>query len=495
MSSVGITRSTVVAIVEETTAGELLAPTSGSDFLPYISADLSFEAESLDNEEIFNDLGKAKKIIGDETPTGELTGYLKNSGVVATEPDYGLLYESLLGTVTTAAAELDTVSGSTANVVNLDVGEGVLRPVGSAVMIKHASGYDVRNVSAVNTDALTMSFSLDNAPGTGVLIGRPITYSPGTTFPTFSFWKYDSNGHAVEAEAGCVTKELSIEADASGLVGTSFSFEGIKYYFNPIEITATSRFLDFNDGSDRSVTLTEAWYRNPKELATHIETLLNDSASSIVFTVTYSDTTGKFTIAGDGAFSIEFATGANTANTVAPKIGFAVSDSASATSHVSVNAQTLTASYTPSVDNVAPIVFKDSELFIGTQSQNLCKCPTNVSITISKETEKVKCACEETGVKEIISIGREVTLSATIVLDKFEVSTFDQLLNNTSIQASLTIGPKSSRNWIPGKCVNMYLRNCTITKRNITGDNFFIAEIELSGFVTSDSKDFYLNMI
>jgi hypothetical protein len=251
----------------------------------------------------------------------------------------------------------------------------------------------------------------------------------------------------------------------------------------------------FNDGSDKSVTLTEAWYRNPKELASHIETLLNDSASSIVFTVTYSDTTGKFTIAGDSAFAIEFATGANTANTVAPKIGFAVSDSTSATSHVSANAQTLTAGYTPSVDNVDPIVFKDSELFIGTQSQNLCKCPTNVSITISKETEKVKCACEETGVKQIISIGREVTLSATIVLDKYEVSTFDQLLNNTSIQASLTIGPKANRNWIPGKCVNMYLRNCTIVKRNITGDNFFTAEIELSGFVTSDSKDFYLNMI
>jgi hypothetical protein len=137
--AVGITRSTVVAIKEETTAGELLAPAAGTDFLPYISANLSFEAESLDNEEIFNDLGKAKKIIGDETPTGELTGYLKNSGVVATEPDYGLLYESLLGTVTTAAAELDTVSGSTANVVNLDSGEGSLRPVGSAVMIKHAS--------------------------------------------------------------------------------------------------------------------------------------------------------------------------------------------------------------------------------------------------------------------------------------------------------------------------------------------------------------------
>jgi len=498
--AVGIKRSSVFAIKEESTAGELIAPTSADNFLPLKSGfEMTYEAEALDNEEILNDLGKGKSFKGDESVTGTHEAYAKNSGVVATAPDAALLYESILGTETIAAAEYDTVAGSTVNVVNLDAGEGANRPIGMAVLSKHASGYEVRNVSSVSTDALTMSFSLNNAPGTGVLMGRPIMYSPGSAFPTFSAWLYEGNGFAVQSAAGCTVTELTFEASANEFCNLSFSYEGTKYYFNPIEITGSTDTIDWTDDSGTyAATIASGFYRDPKELATAVQTAMNAQTSE-VFTVTYSDVTGKYTItyASPATLSLLWNSGANTAQTIGAKLGFSVAaDDTGSLTYTSDNAVGAeAASYTPSYDSVDPIVFKDAELFIGSQSENICKCPTSVSISIAKETEKVLCACEETGVKEIITVGREVTLEAEIVLEKYEVSTFNHLLNNDSIQASLTVGPKSSGNWVAGKIVNFYLRNCTVSNRSIAGDNFIVANVTLTGFVTSTSKDLYINFL
>lgn len=502
MGAVGLKRSSVFAIREESTAGTLVAPSSADHFLPLRAGfEMSYEAETLENEEILNDLGKGKSFKGDESVTGTHEAYAKNSGVVATAPDASLLYKSIMGTETIAANERDTVSGSTVNVVNLDSGEGAERPVGSAVLIKHASNeWEVRNVSAVNTDALTMSFSLNNAPGTGVLVGRPITYSPGSTFPTFSAWLYEGNGHAVQAAAGCTVNELSFEASANEFCNLSFSYEGTKYYFNPIEITASTDTIDWtDDAGTHQATITNGWYRDPIELATAVQTAMNANTSE-VFTVSYSSSTGKYTItyASPATLSLLWNSGAGTAQTIGGKLGFSIAaDDTGSLTYTSDNAiGAVSASYTPSFDSVDPIVFKDAELFIGSQSENVCVCPTSVSINISKETEKVLCACEETGVKEIITVGREVTLEAEIVLEKYEVSTFNHLLNNDSIQASLTVGPKSSGNWIAGKVVNFYLRNCTVSNRSIAGDNFIVANVSLTGFVTAGSgKDLYINFL
>lgn len=500
MSNVGLKRSSVFAIVEETTSGTLKAPSSGNEFVPLKSGfEMTYEAESRENEEILNDLGKGKSFKGKESVTGTHEAYAKNSGVVATAPDLALLYEAIMGTETIAANERDTVSGSTVNVVNVDAGEGAGFPVGMAVMVKNSLGYEVRNVASVSADALSMSFSLDNAPGTGVLLGRSIMYSPGTTFPTFSAWLYEGNSFAVQAAAGCTPEELTFEASANEFCNVSFSYRGTSYFFNPIEITGSTDTIDWTDDAGTwAATVPAKFYKDPIELATALQLAMN-AVTSEVFTVSYSNVTGKYTItyASPTTLSLLWNTGTNTAQTIGAKLGFSVAaDDTGATTYTSDNAiGAVAASFTPSFDSVDPIVFKDAELLIGTQAENLCLCPTSVSITVSKENEDVDCACEESGTKEIITVSRSVTLEAEVVLSKFEVSTFNHLLNNTSISAALTVGPKSSGNWIPGKTINFFLKNCVVSNRSIAGDNFITANITLTGFVNSTGKDLYINFI
>lgn len=497
--AVGTKRSSVFALREESTAGDLIAPNNAAQFVPLRpGAEMSYTVETLDNEELLNDIGAAKAFKGKEGVEGTHSAYIKHSGVEGQEPQVGILYESILGDKSVASTEYDTVSSSTVNLIKVNTGEGATFEVGEALLVKDGTnGYSIRNISSISGDDLTINFSLANAPASGVNLGKAVLYKPvGTGHPTFSGWMYEANGHAVQAAAGCSVTELSAEFPVNEFASVEFSYQGTKYYYNPIEITASSKYLDFNDGGDKSVSVAEGFYRDPMELATALQNALNDSASSIVFTVSFSSVTGKFTIAGNSTFNIEWNTGSNSANSIGTKLGFSVAaDDTGASSYLADNALTYTAAYTPSYDNADPIVVKDAELFIGSQTDNVCLCATSATVTISKEIEDVDCICEETGTKEKLAIGREVTIEAELVLEKHQVRLFNNLLNNTTISAMLNAGPKSSNNWVAGKCVNVYLKNATVSEHTIAGDSFVTANVVVRGFVSSSSKDVYWNFI
>jgi len=345
---------------------------------------------------------------------------------------------------------------------------------------------------------------LNDAPGSGVNLGQAVLYKPGSTFTSFTAWYYGGNGYLTQMAAGCQAGELSIEASANEFVSASFSYEGTKYYFNPIEITASTDTIDWTDDDGTWAAAVEnKIYRSPHELAQALEDAMN-AASTETITVSYSNTTGKFTISATGTvLSLLWQSGANTAQTIGTKIGFVVSandtGTAAGTGYTSDNAQTYAAPYTPSYDSADPIVAKDIDLMIGTQSQNVCVCATEVSVTVSKEMEDVDCICAETGVQEKIAVGREVILEATAIINKYDAQFFDQLLNNTTISAMLNIGTKESGNWVKGKCVNVYMKNAVVSSFAVEGDNFLTASIEVRGFIPSNSstagKDVYLNFI
>lgn len=91
------------------------------------------------------------------------------------------------------------------------------------------------------------------------------------------------------------------------------------------------------DGA-QTLTLTAGYYTG-STLATELKTQL-DSISAVVYTVTYSSTTGKFTItAGSGNINFTFAT--NTSNTARYILGFDEEDGTPATSLVSDNVANL----------------------------------------------------------------------------------------------------------------------------------------------------------
>lgn len=497
----GLQRATIFSLNKEVIEGVYVPPSAAADFIPLRPGnELNFEPELLENDELVNDIGASKSAIGKENVSGTHSAYLKHSGVEGQEPEVGEMYESLFGAKQVNATEYDTDSGSTVTNIVVPVGEGVNFRQGQALLIKDsANGFSIRNIKSISTDNLELNFALDNAPASGVNLGKAIQYYPvAQGHPSFSTTKYVGNGHAIEVSAGNQTTEMSVTADANGIAEVEFSYAGTKYYFNPITIDANSKFLDYtDDGGTSAVSVQEKIYRTPRELADAIETALNaDSAET--YTVTYSNSTGKFTIATStsSVLSLLWDSGTNAANTIGAKIGFSVAtDDTGALTYTSDNAIVLTAAYTPSYDSAENIVVKNAELFVGDQEDNICICAQSISLTVSKTVEDEDCICEETGIASKVPVSRTVEMTVTATLNKYDVNILDRLLRNSDVSAMLNAGPKLGGNFVAGKCANIYIQKATVGAYTTTGDSFIQAEFTLNGFVTSTEKDCYLNFV
>ena len=501
-----IQRATILALVEETTAGTLKAPSAAGEFIP-LRAGFAPQAavEELESDELLNDIGAAESTIGKETPTGTHPIYLKASEVAGQAPEYGVLIESAMGGKSTASTEYDTVGSSTVSVLNVDSGEGASFEEGEAVLVKDATnGYAIRNIESISTDAMTVNFNLDDAPALGVNLGKAVLYKPASSgHPSFSAWYYRANGGAVEAIAGCSTSSVSINLQAGALAECEFSYDGTKFYFNPIIITASNKYIDFDDTSsttDLIATLTEKVYKNPHDLAREIA--LKMTAASVgsgddVISCTYSNTTGKFTISSDGStFALRWSTGSNTASSVGAAIGFSIAaDDTGALTYTSDNAISFAASYTPTYDNAQNIRVVQAELMIGDATDNICREASNVTLTIDSPTVEVEDICSDSGVAERLPESRSVSLTATLTLKKYEAGLFDKFINNTTTKIMVNVGPKSNDNWVAGKCVNIYMQRAKLTGHVIGGDTFITVELTAKGFVTSSKKDLFINFI
>lgn len=494
--TVGLQRATIFAVRQETTTGEYVAPNAGSQFVPLRPGNtLSFQAEELASDELLNDIGSAKSFTGKTTSEGSHSAYLRHSGVEGQEPQLGVMYESVMGDKTVNASEYTSQAGSNSSTVNVLNGANFYQ--GQALMLKNGSGYQIRNIKSIAGNALTLNFK-SSASTSGLSLGKAITYLPvAQGHPTFSATKYLGNGHAIEATAGNTVTELSLTADANGFGEVEFSYQGTKYFFNPIEITASSKFIDWTDDSGSySAEIAVKVYKTPIELADAIASAMS-AASTEVFQASYDKGVGSFTIETNTSslFSILWSSGPNAGTTFGPKIGFSVAADDTGATTYSGSEISLNSAISPAYDSADAIIIKGAELFIGTADDNQCICAQSVSMTVSKEVEDVDCICEEEGVKEKIAVSRAVEMTVTAVLNKHEATLLDALLKNSGISAMLNAGPKTGGNWVPGKCFNAYLQNCTVSSYTTTGDSFIQAEITLKGFVTSSQKDLFINFI
>lgn len=95
--------------------------------------------------------------------------------------------------------------------------------------------------------------------------------------------------------------------------------------------------IDFNDGSNKTATITAGNYATGADYATAVQTALNAVGST--FVVTYSTTTKKFTISHTGNFTLKWSTGGNTAQQTGKDLGYSVAaDQSGAASYVAPNA-------------------------------------------------------------------------------------------------------------------------------------------------------------
>jgi hypothetical protein len=497
-------RASRVALVEEVSEGVLVAPTVGDDFIPVLDGyTLETAIEELENAEIRASIGSAKSLTGLENPTGAIPFYPKASGVEATAPDHQLIYKSAFGATTAAFAEQTTTSGSTAGtaaargVVKLAAG-GSNFERGHCILLKDGTnGYSIRPVLSVATNDLTLGFNLSNAPATGVTVGRPILYKPANSgHPTLSYFDYRSNGGAVQAMAGSRVTELSWDISGGQIISANASLAGTSAYFNPVEITTSTNDIDFtDDGGAKSATIstTAVFYKDPHEAASALQTAMT-TASANNITVSYSDSTGKFTTASDGStFAVDWAT---TVDTLGAAFGYTADDTGALT-YDSDAAYTLTSPASPSFDDIDPMIGKNHEFLIGGFNDLVCFEASSISFSLSDETADTLSVCAESAKLATTPTRRTVSYSIVGDLSAYDADLFNRLINNTDSQLMYAFGEKSGGNWVAGKVGCLYSPTMSITGHTLGDNNGLVTmNIEAKGFVDSSGNgEIYLNFL
>jgi hypothetical protein len=134
-------------------------------------------------------------------------------------------------------------------------------------------------------------------------------------------------------------------------------FKKIKFNFSWLPIASPNNTLTFNDGvGNFTATIGTPSTFAGNDIATALQTGLNAAGSAVTFTVTYSGSTGLFTIAATGNFTLLFAT---TNNWIYKILGFNNDD----TTYTGANTYTST--------NVAQclgfdyVIVKSSALLVG----------------------------------------------------------------------------------------------------------------------------------
>jgi hypothetical protein len=500
MAQLGLsTRKSVLALVKESVEGTPLAPSSGSDYTA-IQDDLEMSPsfEELENAELQGSIGAGKTILGSENPEASFSHYLRHSGVVGQAPDFGDLFEGAFGDVDAAGVEYNTVAASTVSQVKVDAGEGVNFQRGQALLSQDGvNGFSIRNVLSVSGDNLTPAFNLPGAPALGVNLGRAVLYKPADdTHPALTVWNYIANGGNRQMMAGARVTELGINFEAGQLINASFSMAGIAFYWNPIEVTSSTRYLDFNDGGDQVAVVTAKFYKDPHELASALQTAMNSVSSG--FTVVYSDTTGKFTFTkASGTFELLWDTGANAANSIGPVLGFSVvADDTGVLTYTSDNALTLAAPHTPSYDTAQPLVAKANEVLLGDATDTACFGAQTVSMTLSNERVVIPDICEVSGQAGAAFTGRSVEIQVRALLKQYDAGKFKRFREGTKTQFAYNAGEKSGGNWVPGKCVNIFSPTCTITSFQVSdADGLAVLDMTLRTYVENGLGEIYANFV
>lgn len=507
------TRSSRLAVIEEVTEGTIVDPTVGTQFIP-LQPGFEFvpNVETIQNEEIRGSIGQSPSIQGLENPTASFSEYLKHSAVEGQAPNYGPVLESLFGSVTSNATERLTAAGSTVSVINLAAGgadfDNPVTAMGKAVLLKDGTnGYSIRPVDSRAANALTLGFDVAVAPAAGIGAGKCVNYRPEDSgHPTLSAWLYRANGGAVEAMSGARTTEMAMSLSVGELINIAFTLEGTQFYMNPIRITASTDTLDFTDDDGTfAATIPTAVYKHPHALADAITAAMNTANPGETHTCTFLSTganAGRFKIVSTGAvLSLLWNTGANTAQSIASKIGFSTAadstGTVATTGYNSVTVQSYASALTPSFDAADPMAAKFMEVLIGTASDYESACVQSMTINISNAVQDVKCISAESGVEGKVIQNRTTSINLVSQLKRHDADKFRRFIGNVDTKFLFNFGTKSGGNWIAGKSGCFYVKNAKITEYK-HGDDAGLVTMEYTVFPYVDASgnpEIFLNFV
>jgi len=501
------TRNSSLSVMVESTEGTPVAPSGATDYVA-LQDDftMSPDFELLENAELKASLGKSKSITGAENPTASFSHYLRHSGVEGTAPNYKEILEAIFGTETVDASEEVTDSGSTTSVIALTA-NGSDHPRGSALLIKDGTnGRSIRPVHSQSSENLTLGFDIANAPAAGVGVGKCVMYSPADSgHQTLSLWHYIGSSGAIEMMSGVRVTEMGLTFPAGELINANYSFEGLKYYFNPIAVTSSDNKLDFTDDNGTFATsVTAQMYRDPHELAAAITSAMNSIQTAETHSCIYVDSTGKFTISTStsAVLSILWKTGTSGADGTDEHIGTVIgfsdaADDTGSTSYVADTAQDWSTPYTPSVDDSDPLVAKANQFMIGDSDDTTCFQASEVSVTMSVPKTDIESVCADSGRSGSVPNERTVNVSVTALLEQHDVDKFRRYRANSDTRFCYIFGSKSGGEWVEGKCGCLYGPSATVTAFSIEdADGLVTLNIELETYVDADGNgEIYLDFV
>jgi hypothetical protein len=503
------TRASVLAVKPESTEGTPVAPTGAGDFTALQDDfDMTPAFDQLENAELKASIGTSKSIVGPENPTVSFSHYLRHSGVEGTAPDYNEILKAGFGAEAVNGTEYLTTTGSTTAVIE-STGASTNFVRGEGLLIKDGTnGYSIRAVDSVSGTSITLPFQVAAAPASGIGLGKAVLYSPTSTgHQSLSLWHYLGNGGATQLMSGAKVTEIGISASVGELLNATFSFEGLSYYYNPITIGATDRYLDFTDDDGTFAAIVAAkTYKDPYELAQALQDAMRTASPGETATVTYYSVganAGKFNIKTTGTvLSLLWNTGTNTANTIGDKIGFSVAaddtGTGATTGYTSDNAQTYAAPYTPTFDAADPIAVKYHEVLLGDSADDTtCIQVSSVEFTLSNTNSRIPDLCAESGFSGSIFNQREVTVTVSALVQKYEAEKFKNFRASDNVKFMYNFGTKAGGNWVPGKCGNVFLPSAVISSFDVgDADGLVSLELEVKAYVDNDGNgECYLNFL
>jgi hypothetical protein len=267
-------------------------------------------------------------------------------------------------------------------------------------------------------------------------------------------------------------------------------------------VTASNKYIEVEEdaGGEEIVSITEKVYKDPVQLATALQDALNNhSGLAATYVVSYSSTTGKFTITASGGpttITIGWKTGAvhgadNADTHIGTLLGFSdTADDSGALTYTSDNAITLTSPYTPTFDDVDMIVAKNLTCLLGDATDTTCFSAASVNFTLNNARGVNDSICTESGRDGSVITGRTCEIAVVANLSQYEAKNFSRFRLGDELGFMVNFGNKSANNWVKTKAGCLSALSATISAFSLSDNNGLMQlNMTLSPFVNSTSQD------
>jgi hypothetical protein len=191
-------------------------------------------------------------------------------------------------------------------------------------------------------------------------------------------------------------------------------------------------------------------------------------------------------------------TGANTANTIATKIGFsAAADSTGALTYTGANAIELSAPQNPSLDVSDPLAAKNHEIMLGDNLDFACFNASSISVTVSTPKTDILSVCAVSGKSGSVINERTVTAEVTALLDQYDAKNFARFRKGQNVKMQYSFGSKAGGNWQEGLSGAIFLPTATISEFNLEDQDGLVAlTLSLTGFVNDQGAgEVYISFV